>query len=104
MTKTSDPPSRRGVSSVLAPRQESESAANRHVERVKKPLDDQSELARKPADGQTGKGTGRRTGGGNLEREARQQGPFRARQILEAFPQAELDDFGDQHGSAPGNQ
>ena len=43
---------------MLAPRQESESAANRHVERVKKPLDDQSELARKPADGQTGKGTG----------------------------------------------
>ena len=58
VTKTSDPPSRRGVSSVLAPRQESESAANRRVERVKKPLDDQSELARKPADGQTGKGTG----------------------------------------------
>ena len=58
VSKTSDPPSRRGVSSVLAPRQESESAANRRVERVKKPLDDQSELARKPADGQTGKGTG----------------------------------------------
>lgn len=42
---------------MLAPRQESESAANRHVERVKKPLDDQSELARRPADGQTSRGT-----------------------------------------------
>ena len=60
VSKTSDPPSRRGVSSVLAPRQESESAANRRVERIKKTLDDQSELARKPADVQTG----RRTGGG----------------------------------------
>ena len=55
---------------MLAPRQESESAANRHVARVKKPLDDQSALARRPADGQTSRGTDRGTGGGKYIQQA----------------------------------